>query len=67
MQQRMIGFLYRCPTSGLQVQGWAAEASSDSAEDSEYVALGCPVCMRIHLVSPSSGHVLGEDRKPETK
>ena len=67
MQQRMISFLYRCPTSGLQVQGWAAEASSDGPEGNEYVALGCPVCTRTHLVSPSSGHVLGEDREPETK
>jgi hypothetical protein len=62
-----IGFLYRCPVSGLRVQGWANEPHTTEDEDSEYVALRCPVCSRTHLVSPKSGHVLGDERKPDPK
>jgi hypothetical protein len=67
MQRRMVSFLYRCPASGLQVQGWVAETASDNPESNEYVALGCPVCTRTHLVNPMNGRVLGDDRKAGTK
>jgi hypothetical protein len=58
----MVPFIYRCPTTGLNVQGLFAEAvSADNAETYESVI--CPVCARMHLVNRSTGRTLGDDDK----
>ncbi len=56
----MATFLYRCPTSGLRVQGWIADDPTES-EPERFEAVTCLVCTRIHLVNPKTGKVLGED------
>jgi hypothetical protein len=63
----MTSFLYRCPVSGLPVQGWTADESRDrfksnQADQTEYLALRCPLCARTHLVNPATGRVLRYDR-----
>jgi len=52
-------FLYRCPNTGLQVQGWIA----DDPEKGEgfYEAETCTACGAVHLVDPENGNVLGAD------
>jgi hypothetical protein len=54
----MAGFAYRCPTTGLNVQGFTA---NDPGDDDSYVLVTCIICTRVHLVNPRSGKVAGAD------
>jgi hypothetical protein len=57
----MVPFTYRCPRTGLQVQGWAA---ADPLTDGEiYEPVTCNACGRIHLVNSKSGKVLESAKK----
>jgi hypothetical protein len=51
----MVSFTYRCPRTGLQVQGWAADPLIDGEI---YEPVTCTACGRIHLVNQKSGKVL---------
>ena len=50
----MTAFLYRCPTTGYQVQGWADDNPQNAAE--LYQAVTCHACGRVHLVNPEDRH-----------
>jgi hypothetical protein len=57
----MAPFLFRCPATGVMVQGWRADdGSAGDAEDS-YVGIQCLACNRMHLVNPLKGQALGDD------
>jgi hypothetical protein len=58
--QLMDAFLYRCPITGMRVQGWSAEevAPADTREDT-YVITQCLACRQVHLVA--TGHVAGAE------
>jgi hypothetical protein len=58
----MPPFLYCCPNTGLNVQGWVADDPSEG-EAEIYEAVICTVCTRVHLVNPKTGKVLGVDDK----
>lgn len=58
-KREMPTFLYRCPNTGLRVQGWIADKPIDQIDES-YEAVACLVCARIHLADPKTGKVLGE-------
>jgi hypothetical protein len=51
-------FIYRCPATGLSVQGWIADDPSEG-EAETYEAVTCTACTRVHLVNPETGRVLG--------
>lgn len=54
----MPAFIFRCPNTGLQVQGYTPK---EVAEDSEvYEGILCAMCQRIHLVNPANGDVAGD-------
>jgi hypothetical protein len=53
----MAPFLYRCPNTGFQVQGWSADEEPSNSE--VYESLTCLACGRSHLVNPKTGRVLG--------
>ena len=53
----MAAVLYRCPDTGLNVQGWFADDGAAS-EGEVYEAMTCPACTRVHLVNPATGRVL---------
>ena len=55
---RMIPFLFRCPNTGLNVQGWAAEAVENGET---YEAVSCLACQQVHLVNPKTEKALGAD------
>ena len=56
----MAPFLYRCPSTGLRVQGWSAEEVP--ANDANiYETITCIACQRVHLVNPATGNVLTSD------
>jgi len=57
----MAPFLYRCPRTGQNVQGWIADDPGEPDDDA-YEAMQCIACSRIHMVNPASGRVLGEDK-----
>jgi hypothetical protein len=44
----MTDVLYRCATTGQNVQVWFAD---DVPDDSVYISLRCPACARVHLVN----------------
>jgi len=56
----MAAFLYRCPNTGLNVQGWVADDPTERGDET-YEPLACPACTRTHLVNPKTGRVLGSD------
>jgi len=55
-----IGFVFRCPNTGKNVQGWVAEDPSER-EAGSFEAVTCTACTRVHLVDPRTGKMLGED------
>jgi hypothetical protein len=56
----MATFLYRCPTTGHNVQGFVTDNAAVSDERA-YEAVKWVLCGRVHLVNPKTGHVLGGD------
>jgi len=58
----MATLIYRCPTTGRNVQGWFAE--DDAASEGEiYEGVTCPACKLTHLVNPTTGKVLAAGDK----
>jgi len=53
----MPAFLYRCPVTRQNVQGWVAEDVDERAHH----PVTCLACRRVHLVNPATGKVAGED------
>ena len=56
----MGAFTYRCPRTGLQVQGWAADQLT---EGEFYEPVTCIACGRVHLINLKSGKVLEAAKK----
>jgi hypothetical protein len=56
----MAALVYRCPATGLNVQGWFSDAPSDG-EGKVYETVRCLACTQVHLVNRSTGRVLGDD------
>jgi hypothetical protein len=56
----MATFVYRCPTTGLNVQGWFADDPSEHEGD-VYETITCVARTRVHLINRSTGRVLGGD------
>jgi hypothetical protein len=56
----MMTFIYRCPTTGLKVQGHAAD---DLIGGESYEPVTCTACGRIHLVNPKTGKVIERAKK----
>ena len=54
----MATFLFRCPATGLNVQGWIADEPGD---DEAYEPISCHACAVVHLVNPKTGKVLSGD------
>jgi hypothetical protein len=58
----MATFIFRCPSTGLNVQGWFADAPGE-VEGECYEMVACLACRRIHLVNPATGRVLTADEE----
>jgi hypothetical protein len=56
----MAAFIYRCPNTGLNVQGWIADDPTNGEADN-YEAVTCIACTRVHLVNPKTVRVLGAE------
>ena len=56
----MVPIIYRCPVTGLNVQGlFADEVPTEKANTYEPVT--CLACTYVHLVNRSTGKTLDED------
>jgi hypothetical protein len=53
----MAPFLFRCPNTGLHVQGWVADDGSDEPGET-YETVNCQACRQMHLVNPRTGRVM---------
>jgi hypothetical protein len=54
-------FFYRCPNTGLNVQGWSTDEATD--EDDTYQSFQCVACTWVHLINPKTRKLLGEREK----
>jgi len=64
----MTTFLYRCPTTGMNVQGWIAEdVAAGTVRKDTYFSIDCLACKQAHLVNPSTGHVAGSTTSSSPK
>lgn len=57
----MAPLLFRCPNTGLNVQGWLAEEGPDD-EHETYESVTCIACGQFHFVNRATGRVLGGAR-----
>ena len=57
----MAAFIYRCPTTGRNVQGWFADDVSEDEGEATYEAVTCLACAQMHLVNRSTHRGLGAD------
>jgi hypothetical protein len=58
----MPNFIFRCPRTGYNVQGYVADEVEDVSDDADtYESVTCPACGRVHLVNPKNGRVIGYD------
>jgi hypothetical protein len=56
----MAPFIYRCPNTGSNVQGWVADDPAEE-DDEAFEAVMCTACARVHRVNPKTGKVLGAE------
>jgi hypothetical protein len=56
----MAPIMFRCPATGLSVQGWLADDPSVT-EGEVYETVTCLACTRLHLINRATGRVLGDD------
>jgi hypothetical protein len=54
----MPAFLFRCPNTGMRVQGWISDDPAESSEGT-FEPVTCHACGRVHLVNPKTGKTLG--------
>jgi hypothetical protein len=54
-----ITFVFRCPITGSNVQGFIAEEVPSNGES--FVSVECLACRRLHMVNPKTGSVFGQD------
>ncbi len=52
-------FLYRCPNTGLSVQGFVADDPPSDDDTETYETVTCHACGRAHLVNPKNSDVAG--------
>jgi uncharacterized Zn finger protein len=57
----MATFLFYCPNTGHQVQGWVADDVFTESGGETYEAVRCHACGQVHLVNPKNGRVAGCD------
>jgi hypothetical protein len=67
----MASILFRCPYTGLNVPYLLDDDASRRDENndvsrqdekSEYEAVTCPACTRLHFINKSTGKTLGEKK-----
>jgi hypothetical protein len=58
----MPSFVFTCPNTGFKVQHSFDEDDED-APDTEYEAVTCRACTRLHFINLKTRRLLGQDRE----
>ena len=58
----MPAFIYCCPNTGFDVQGYSLGRTSDK-NDPAYEAVICVACNGVHLVNARTGKVMGDEHR----
>ena len=56
----MPTFVYRCPNTGLEVQGWIDEPAEGAAANQ---SVTCPACGGVHQVEAKTRKVVEDEGK----
>ena len=56
-------FLYRCPITGLSVQGLTSNDEPSTNGDIRYETVMCLACGQLHLVDPFKGPLPPPDKE----
>ena len=55
----MAHTLFTCPSTELKVQHWLDD--DEDAPETEYEAITCKACARLHLINRRTGRLLGQE------
>jgi hypothetical protein len=58
----MAHALFSCPSTRLKVQHWLDD--DEDAPETEYEAITCKACARLHLINRRTGRLLGQEDEP---
>jgi hypothetical protein len=56
----MAPFIFTCPNTNMSVQH-SFDDDDENAGDTEYEAITCPACTRLHLINLKTGKLLAPD------
>ncbi len=57
-----LNFLFRCPRTGMTVQGSAEQPAAEDGSGSRlYTGMHCKACGGWHLVNPKTGKLVSEE------
>ena len=54
-------FLFRCPFTGMTVQGETEAKVPTEGQPALYEGVTCLACQRLHIVNPHTGRLLSEE------
>ena len=57
----MAASVFTCPSTRLKVQHWLDD---EDAPETEYEAITCKACARLHLINRKTGRLLGQEDEP---
>ena len=57
----MTHFIFRCPTTDINVQHWLDEEQDIS--ENEYEGIICLACTGLHFLNRKNGKLLGQDNE----
>ena len=55
-------FIFKCPTTGFDVQGYDDDNGPETVEGMRYRMIECLACRGFHLIDPDTGE-LARDRR----
>jgi hypothetical protein len=62
---RMPAFVCTCPITKLDIYYWLDDCKIDDVSDTEYEAMTCKACAKVHLINRKTGKLLGQEDPPE--
>jgi hypothetical protein len=54
-------FIFRCPITGQNVQGFSEKGDQPSDGRRFYEGVLCSACERVHIVNPATGRLMSEE------
>jgi hypothetical protein len=57
----MPPFLYRCPNTGFNVQGYAPNDHESERGGEVFIGITCLACGLVHPINPKTGKTVSED------